>query len=63
MDVPDSESQDLESQALLTSLDAQRASVLAIVDGLDEDALRALWGSITVPLALAWTFRRPARIR
>jgi len=37
----DIESQDLESQALLTFLDAQRASVLAIVDGLDEVALRA----------------------
>ncbi len=37
----DIESQDLESQALLIFLDAQRASVLAIVDGLDEDALRA----------------------
>ena len=37
----DIESQDLESQALLTFLDAQRASALAIVDGLDEDALRA----------------------
>ena len=32
---------DLEAQALLTFLDAQRASVLAIVDGLGEDALRA----------------------
>jgi Protein of unknown function (DUF664) len=36
----DSESGD-DSQALLTFLDAQRASVLAIVDGLDDDALRA----------------------
>jgi uncharacterized damage-inducible protein DinB len=32
--------QDLEGQALLTFLDAQRASVLAIVDGLGENALR-----------------------
>jgi uncharacterized damage-inducible protein DinB len=34
-------SQDLEGRALLTFLNAQRASVLAIVDGLGEDALRA----------------------
>ena len=33
-------SQDLEGQALLMFLNAQRASVLAIVDGLGEDALR-----------------------
>jgi hypothetical protein len=33
--------QDLEGQALLTFLNAQRASVLAIVDGLGEDNLRA----------------------
>ena len=31
-------SQDLEGQALLTFLNAQRACVLAIVDGLGEDA-------------------------
>jgi hypothetical protein len=40
MDMTD-ESQDRESRALLTFLDAQRASVLAIVEGLGEDALRA----------------------
>jgi hypothetical protein len=33
--------QDFEKQILTGFLDAQRASVLAIVDGLDEDALRA----------------------
>jgi Protein of unknown function (DUF664) len=36
----DVDSKGRESQALLTFLDAQRASVLAIVGGLDEDALR-----------------------
>jgi len=36
----DIESQDPERRALLTFLDAQRASVLAIVDGLGEEALR-----------------------
>jgi hypothetical protein len=35
------ESQDLENRALITFLDAQRASVRAIVGGLGEDALRA----------------------
>jgi uncharacterized damage-inducible protein DinB len=34
-------SQDLEGQALLTFLNAQRTSVLAVVDGLGEYALRA----------------------
>ena len=37
----DTGSQDPEGQALLMFLNAQRASVLAIVDGLGEDALRA----------------------
>lgn len=40
MDVTDIGTNDLESQAPLTFLDAQRASVLAIVEGLGEDALR-----------------------
>jgi len=35
------ESQDSESRALLSFLNAQRAIVLAIVDGLDEGELRA----------------------
>jgi hypothetical protein len=35
------QSQDVDDQALITFLDAQRASVRAIVDGLGEDALRA----------------------
>ena len=37
----DSGPQDLEGQAVLAFLDAQRVSVLAIVDGLGEDDLRA----------------------
>jgi uncharacterized damage-inducible protein DinB len=37
----DSGPQDLEGQALLAFLNAQRVSVLAIVDGLGEDDLRA----------------------
>ncbi len=40
---------DRDKQALLGFLDAQRASVLAIVDGLDEDALR------TIVVPSGWT--------
>jgi len=38
--VTDAGSGDLERQALLEFLEAQRASVLAIVEGLGEEALR-----------------------
>ena len=38
----DTGSQDLEGQALLMFLNAQRASVMAIVDGLGEGALREI---------------------
>lgn len=38
----DADFQDLEKQVLSEFLDAQRASVLAIADGMDEDALRAV---------------------
>ena len=38
----DGDFQDLEKPVLSEFLDAQRASVLAIADGMDEDALRAV---------------------
>lgn len=38
----DGDFQDLEKQVLSEFLDAQRASVLAIADGMGEDALRAV---------------------